>query len=108
MKGIAHFSSGLFRSPWPWDIRTIPPKAPACKRAPLSDSQAYNLMREQAAAFGFAAFLQRVELDFIDRLYFVDWDGRMFAVMAFSPDDARRQVKAALARAYYTAWGLNA
>ncbi len=82
--------------------RTIPPRAPEPSRyAPLSDQQTYDLMRERAAAFGFAAFLKRCELDFDERLYFVEFDNRTFGVMAYSPEDARRQVS----QAHFHLWG---
>lgn len=40
-------------------------------------------------------------LTFTDRLYFVEIDARMFAVMAYSQEDARRQVDSALIREHW-------
>lgn len=38
---------------------------------------------------------------FTERLHFVDYEGRAFAVMAYSTEDARAQIQSALALRWY-------
>lgn len=58
----------------------------------ITDTARYDLIAQGARFFHFLEFLAAVELNFVEGLYFVTDDGRLFAVMAYSEADAKRQV----------------
>lgn len=58
----------------------------------VTDEARMDMISQAARFFNFLEFLRGVELDFVEKIFFVEEDGKIYAVLAYSEADAKQQV----------------